>query len=368
MNNPTPPTYDKDNLFKAKIVERIPLCKPGSKKNTHHITLDLSESNLTYEVGDCIAILPENDPDLVEKTLHYTHLSPSELILDKRQNKSMTLLQFFLTRAKISGFSRKFAKILRIPEVEQREAAENYHVWDAIQKWGMPDISPQEFADLMMPLTPRFYSIASSMKSVGDRADLTVALLQYDSNNQPRLGVCTHWLCTLAQMGEPIVPLYIHQHSGFTLPKDPSRPIIMVGPGTGIAPYRGFMQERLLHQGAKKNWLFFGEWHRNKNFYYEEFWLELERFGKLKLDLAFSRDQGEKIYVQHKMIQKGKELFSWLQEGAHFYVCGDASRMAKDVDQALHQIVQTHGKMGQDEARGYVKQLKSEGRYLRDIY
>jgi sulfite reductase (NADPH) flavoprotein alpha-component len=360
--------YDKNNPYHAKITERAALCAPGSLKNTHHIVLDLEGSNLTYNVGDCVAILPENDPELVQRTLEILGARGGELVFDKRVQDSLTLADFLKKRAKISGFSRKFSDLLGVPQEEQKEFSSRCHVWDALKERGRPNISLQEFADLMMPLSPRFYSIASSMGSVGNQVDLTVGLLQYDSNNQPRLGVCTHWLCTLAKMNEPIVPIYIHPHSGFTLPKDPQTPIIMIGPGTGIAPYRGFMQQRLLEKGTCRNWLFFGEWHREQNFYYKDFWQKLENEGYLKLDLAFSRDQKEKVYVQHKMVEKGEELYRWLQEGAFLYVCGDASRMAKDVDQALHAIFEKHGSLTQDEAKEKIKELKKQGRYLRDVY
>lgn len=360
--------FDRNNPFRAKIVERIPLCRPGSQKNTHHLVLDIEGSNISYQVGDCVAILPENDPEAVGLALDAMGVSGSEVIADKRQNDSLPVKEFLTRRANICGVSRKLAGMLGVPAEIQKEFVKSHHISDALTKQGRGRLSPQDICDLLMPLAPRFYSIASSMRTVGSQIHLTVALLQYDIYNTPRRGVCTHWLCTLAPMHEPTVPLYIHPHAGFTLPKDPKTPIIMIGPGTGIAPYRGFMQERMLQEGVGKSWLFFGEWHRDKNFFYEDFWQQLRNQGKLELDTAFSRDQAEKVYVQHKMLERGEELYRWIEEGAVLYVCGDATRMAKDVHTALHEIMERHGKLGCDEAKEFVKALRKEGRYLRDVY
>jgi sulfite reductase (NADPH) flavoprotein alpha-component len=239
---------------------------------------------------------------------------------------------------------------------------------DVLQEHSEVEFAPQELVNLLMPMMPRFYSIASSREVVGEEVHLTVALRQFELHQRQRVGVCTHFLCNLVPIQEGEVPMYVHPHKGFTLPSDPNTPIIMIGPGTGIAPYRAFMQERERSNVSGKNWLFFGEWNRNHHFFYEDYWKALETKGKLRLDVAFSRDQECKIYVQHRMMERGNELFRWLEEGAYFYVCGDANQMAKDVDAALYEIVRHQGKFSEEEAKGYIKKLKAEKRYLRDVY
>jgi sulfite reductase (NADPH) flavoprotein alpha-component len=195
-----------------------------------------------------------------------------------------------------------------------------------------------------------------------------VALQKWRIFGKERLGVCTDYLCRRVPLHAEVVPVYINPHRGFTLPEDKHTPIIMIGPGTGIAPFRAFMQEREVLDAAGKNWLFFGEWNRFHHYFYEDFWSSLEQKGKLRVDLAFSRDQKDKIYVQHRMIENGKEIYRWLQEGAYFYVCGDASNMAKDVEAALQKILINEGGLSEEQSREYIKALRKEGRYLRDVY
>ncbi|MBA3816418.1 MAG: sulfite reductase, partial [Parachlamydiaceae bacterium] len=211
-------------------------------------------------------------------------------------------------------------------------------------------------------------SIASSMMAVGEQVHLTVSELQYETNGHQRHGICTHFLCQLAPLKENVVPIYLQASNGFTLPADSSTPIIMVGPGTGVAPFRAFLQERVAQGATGLNWLIFGECHQAFNFYYEDYWQELVNEGHLRLDTAFSRDQEHKIYVQHRLMEHGAEIFALLQKGAVFYVCGDAHRMAKDVDAALHYIAQKYGELDEPAAKAFIKQLKAEKRYLRDVY
>lgn len=373
--------YDKNNPYLASIKERYSLCKPGSGKETQHIVLDLKGSGIRYEVGDSVAISPENDPHLVAKTLEVMGAHGSEIINDKRTGEKWELRAFLTKKAGITEFSKKFVtelakrqtnsdkkrKLEEILESSFKEYQANRELWDALHENGEVRFEIQELCDLLMPLMPRFYSISSSRNVVGEEVHLTVALLSYETNEQLRRGVCTHYLCHLAPLNEPVIPIYFQSGKEFTVPENPDIPIIMVGPGTGIAPFRAFMQERILKQSSK-NWLFFGEWHQEHNFFYEDFWLELQNRGSLKMDLAFSRDQERKVYVQHKMLESGRELFDWLQKGARFYVCGDASCMAKDVDAALHRVIQEHGNFSEDETKAFVKQLRHEKRYLRDVY
>lgn len=368
--------YNRNNPFLAKIKERYSLCQPGTNKNTQHIVLDLSGSGITYDVGDSIAIFPENDPTLVEKTLRAMNANGSETIIDKKSGESFKLKEFLLKKGNIKEFSKKFLLELieRQTNEKKKKVLENFkevqesrELWDILAENEEVTFSPQELCNLMMPLMARFYSIASSMKAVGEEVHLTVALLQYETNNIQRLGVCTHFLCNLAPLNQSTIPVYIQPHKGFTLP-EPHRPVIMIGPGTGVAPFRGFMQERILQENHGSNWLFFGEWNRSHHYFYGDYWNELASKNKLRIDLAFSRDQQHKVYVQDKMKESGEELYNWIKEGAILYVCGNASAMAKDVDAALHHIVEKHGKLDPQESQAFIKNLRAEKRYLRDVY
>ena len=332
-------------------------------KDTIHLAFDLEGSHLSYNVGDCLGIYPINPKELVDKTLQGVGFTGQEEITDKRSGEKTTLFNYLTYKASITSFSRKLLSELAGEVVNPKEMQENYEVWDLFKAYKNP-YDAQMFADRLMPLLPRLYSISSSQNAHPNEVHLTIHHLIYETRGHTRKGVCTHYLAEVAPLNEPIIPIYMHPHKGFTIPQNPATPIIMVGPGTGVAPYRGFLEERKL-QNAKENWLFFGEWHKNTEFFYENEFSELVTQGFLKLDTAFSRDQSEKIYVQHRLIEKGVEVMSWLERGAIFYVCGDMHHMAKDVDKALHDIVRLYSSHDPDE---YVKSLKHNGRYLRDVY
>lgn len=376
--------YTKTHPFKAKIKERYSLCGPTSIKNTQHIVLDLSGSGLIYEVGDSIGVFPVNDPQIVENTLRSIHATGEEEVVD-RQGATLSFRQFLTTKANISEFSKKFIGELAARQTEpnkksflksllleeNKELLRKYHhdheVWDALEEQQIP-ITALELTELLMPLLPRLYSISSSQLAYPDEVHLTVALTHYETNGIERFGVCTHYLCNLCPIGESIIPIYIQPHHGFTLPKESAANLIMIGPGTGVAPFRAFMQERA-HKGHKgKNWLFFGEWTKDCEFFYEEEWNAYVAQNLLKMELAFSRDQAHKIYVQDRMQEQGDEFFKWLEEGAYVYVCGDAKHMAKDVDKTLQEILKTYGKLNDDGVKAYMKHLRAEKRYLRDVY
>lgn len=379
--------YNKQNPFLATIIDRYPLSRPGSNKHTHHLSLDIRGSNFSYQVGDSIAVFGAHDPDLVEKTIQAMRASGLEPVHDKHTGQTVPLKEFLFIRANITEFSRKVVQELATRQTHpskkehlqyllqegNKDALKEYQggheLWDILQDNSEVQFELQELCNLLMPLLPRFYSIASSMKAVGDQVDLTVAHFQYTSaKGYLRHGVCTHYLCHLAPIGEASIPIYIHPHRGFTLPENPEADLIMIGPGTGVAPFRAFMQERMVSKAPGKNWLFFGEWTRQYDFFYEDYWNSLQTAGKMRLDLAFSRDQEHKIYVQHRMLEHAEEFFDWIQKGAHIFVCGDAHRMAKDVDATLHQIVQKQGLLDEQAAKEYLKRLKGEKRYLRDVY
>jgi sulfite reductase (NADPH) flavoprotein alpha-component len=342
---------------------------------------------LTYTVGDSLAVFGTHDPELVQKTLIASKAAGNEMVADRHTGEPYTFREYLTRKANITDISRRFVaelaqrqtdpqkkkRLLTLLDEEQKEELREYlathEVWDALEENAEVDFSPQELCHLLSPLLPRFYSIASSMKTVQDEAHLTVAELQYETNGHIRRGVCTHYLCRLAPMHQKVIPIYVQPNAnGFTVPENPAAAIIMVGPGTGVASFRAFMQEREATSATGMNWLFFGEWHRNYEFFYEKEWRRLMSEGKLRLETAFSRDQPHKVYVQHRMLEHGEELFRLLEQGAYFYVCGDARRMAKDVDATLHRIVEIHGQLDEQQAKQYVKKLKAEKRYLRDIY
>lgn len=375
---------NRNNPFLASIKERYTLSRPGSQKSTHHVILDLANSGISYEVGDSIGVYPQHDPQIVLRTLRAMKASGNEVVCFKEEN--LTLVDFLTSRGNLTEISPKLLKEVCVRQTNQdkkqhleallnpdnRDAFKQYagmrEIWDFLLEHEEVFFTHQEFVDLMMPLLPRFYSIASSAKSVGPEVHLTVAHVKYEANGYPRHGICTHYICHMAPLNQPAVPIFIQPAHTFRLPSDNSTPIIMIGPGTGVAPFRAFMQERISTGATGKHWLFFGERNREYDFLYEDFWRELVKDDKLRVDVAFSRDQEHKIYVQNMMDEHGSEFYRWLEEGAYLFVCGDAKRMAKDVESMLHQIIRKHGNKDEAEAKLYVKKLRADKRYLRDVY
>lgn len=378
--------YSKDQPFKAAIKERFLLNHPGSKKQTFHLILDLAGSGISYQVGDSIGVMPINDPELVEKTIQAMHATGEEKIVEKQSQLLISLRDFFTRRANITEVSRKLIHEIHARQMDPvkkerlemllaeggrerwKAYQEEHELWDALQENDEVRFTPEEISHLLMPLLPRFYSIASSQMEVEDEVHLTIALLNYCTNGHLRRGVCTHYLCELAPMHQNVVPVYIHPNHGFTLPENMASDLIMIGPGTGIAPFRAFMQERIKTNASGKNWLFFGEWTHDFDFFYQEFWQELVGQKKLCLHTAFSRDQEQKIYVQHRLMEQAADVYAWMQQGAYVYVCGDARRMAKDVEVMLCKIVEKEGKLSEAEAKAYIKKMRVDKQYLRDVY
>ncbi len=321
---------NKANPFPAKIILREPLSKAGSTKETHHVVLDLKGSGMHFKVGDSIGVYAQNDPESVQNALQFLKASGDEMITDSRSGAILPLKDFLTHKVNLARLT--------------------------------PDLT--QYA----PLLPRFYSVASSLKTHPDEVHLTVVVSTYEDNGAVRYGVASHFLCHLAEPNKTLIPCFVLSTPHFTLPHNDQIPIIMIGPGTGVAPFRAFVQERLARAASGKNWLFFGERNRSTDFFYEEFWSSVVDKGSLRLDLAFSRDQADKLYVQHKMLEAGLELWGWIQEGAHFYVCGDADPMAKEVEAAFLHIAQAHGGLSDVQAREYLKTLRKEKRYLIDVY
>lgn len=381
------PVYHKNNPFFASVRERYFLSKPGSQKKTQHLVLDIRGSGITYEVGDSFGVFPTHDPALIEKTLRAMQAKGDELITPSQSSEKISLYRFLAEKANITTVSPKLfkevasrqtncqkkEKLEQLSQDEHRaqmkDTLDQHEVWDFLEEHCEVHFSPQELAALLMPLLPRFYSISASQKYVGDEVHITVAPVDYETNGHRRRGVCSHFLCELAPLNEQVVPIFIQPSHAFHLPEDHHSSMIMVGPGTGVAPFRAFMQERFYHHRSEgKHWLFFGEWNSSHDFFYQRDWEDFSSRGHLQVDCAFSRDQQEKIYVQHRMLEKGEEFFRWLDNGAYLYVCGDAQQMAKDVDAALLTVIQTYGNRDLQSSRDYVKQLRQQKRYRRDVY
>lgn len=379
-------TNTAKKLTHAYLTDKYLLNKPGSSKKTYHITLDIGQETLDFESGDSVAIYPENPQEVVIKTIQTLKTTPSTIIFEKRTQQTSTVQDFISKRANITKIPISIIRLLEERHIhlkkreflihllkaenraELTEYLHNHELWDLLQEHEESIFTAQEIADLLLPMIPRFYSIASSPKMNKKKIDLTVAYVSYSTSGHIRTGIGSHFLCEHAKKNQTPIPLYVQPSHGFTLPTDSNTPIIMVGPGTGIAPFKAFLEERMISHAEGKNWLFFGERNGKTDFYYEDFFKDLQKKGFLDLDTAFSRDQEQKIYVQDRMCEKSEKLFYWIENGAHFYVCGDAKKMAKDVDNTLLHIIKKHGKLGEEESKAYLKNLRKEKRYLTDVY
>ena len=367
----------KDKPYQSKLLVNR-LLTAGSDKETRHFELSLEGSSLSYEPGDSLGVIPQNSPQVVDDLLKAVGLTGEEAVqvgeasLTLRDSLTFRLACTTLSKIQIKKFN-EFAKSDKLTDLllpANRDAFADY-LWgreliDLFIEFPQQGMSAANFVGLLRPMPPRLYSIASSIKAHEEQVHLTVAVVRYDTHGRKREGVCSSYLAD--RVGASI-PSYFHPNKNFKLPQDGNVPIIMVGPGTGIAPFRAFIEERRAVGSTGKNWLFFGDRSSKTDYLYGEEWEKYRSDGLLtELDLAWSRDQAEKEYVQHKMLTKGRELFAWLQDGAYFYVCGDASRMAKDVDLALRQIAATEGGMSEEDAAKWVKSLQKEKRYLKDVY
>lgn len=363
---------NKQNPFLAKIKDRSPLTKSGSTKKTFHVVLNLKNSGIRFKVGDSIAIFGQNDPHLAERILAALNATGDETVTDPRSDSSLTLHSFLIHKANLSRLPSSFLKIVdpNHPLLQDKAALTTYlAAHDPLDFFSShPHLPLQEVVNQFAPLLPRFYSVASSLKTHPEEVHLTVSLSTYEHRGETRYGVASHFLCNLAQENITPIPSYVQPTLHFTLPQDTQAPIIMIGPGTGVAPFRAFLHERIALNAPGKNWLFFGERHRAFDFFYEDFWSTLVNENKLRLDLAFSRDHAEKQYVQHKMVEHGLELWNWLQEGAYLYVCGEAKPMANEVEATLYRIFQEHGGLKEVEAKALLKEMRIQKRYLVDVY
>jgi sulfite reductase (NADPH) flavoprotein alpha-component len=366
----------RDNPAVATFLSRTRLNKPGSEKETWHIEFDLTECGLDYVVGDSFGIFPVNDAALVEAICAAIGASPDAPVLGRTLREVLTTDMslspapdslFQLISFITGGERRQKAKALAAGEDPDGDA-DTLDVLAALQKFRGIHPDPEAFVEALEPLQPRLYSISSSLRSNPGRVSLTVDAVRYEIDGRARLGVASTFLAERIQPGQKL-RVYVQKAHGFGLPADPATPVIMVGPGTGIAPFRAFLHERMATQAKGPNWLFFGHQKRDYDFFYEDELNAMKAGGVLtRLSLAWSRDGEQKFYVQDRMREVGRDLWAWLADGAHFYVCGDAKRMAKDVELALVDIVAQYGARTTDEAVAFVADLKKKGRLQMDVY
>ncbi len=371
--------FGKSNPFPARLLRNLCLNKPGSSKEVRHYEISLDGSGLSYDAGDALGVIPMNCPALVEEIIGALKAKPDEPV--KVGDATVPLHEALLRHFDITKPSQElFATIANAAPASGLAALLAQEKREEMRKWlygrGVIDLllllaEPMpalDFVKLLKKLAPRLYSISSSPKAHPGEVHLTVGAVRYEAHGRARKGVASTFLAD--RVGDAdFVKVFVQPSHGFKPPANTDAPMIMVGPGTGIAPFRAFLEERKATGAKGRNWLFFGDQKRDTDFLYENEVTCWQKEGHLtRLDLAFSRDQAEKIYVQNRMLENARELYGWLEEGGHFYVCGDASRMAKDVDAALHQVIEKIGGKSPDDAKAYVAKMKSEKRYQRDVY
>ena len=368
----TPPAFGRNNPFASKLRENRHLNQQGSSKDTRHIVIELGSSGPTYQCGDSLGVLPRNPEALVreftqklglhnDEALHETLATSA--ILNRVGKKFVKAVA-----EKATGTAKDKLQAICSDEKKLDEYVFDRDVVDVLHDAPGVHLEPSEIPGLLNKIAPRLYSIASSPDHRTGEVHLTVAVVQYASHGRTKQGLASGYLANLADQAS--VPVYVQPTRHFHLPA-PDRDVIMVGPGTGIAPFRAFLQHRVKHGHSGRNWLFFGDQHAKTDFLYSEEFAAAQKSGHLhKLSTAFSRDQADKIYVQHRMEEEGPELWRWLEKGAYFYVCGDAKRMAKDVHASLLKIVSQHGGKTPEQAEEWVSVTfaKTEKRYLKDVY
>ncbi len=377
-STPSESEFGKSNPFPAPLLKKYNLNGEGSAKETIHAEISIEGSGLSYDAGDALAVVPQNAPDLVDAFLEATGLGGSEEVTVGEEVISFAdaLRDKFDLRVVTKVVLTKYAKAAELGELlvkcADREWVKEY-TWgrdwvDVVKEYPPSSLSANDYGEFLRPLAARLYSIASSLHAHPDEVHLTVGTVRYEAYGRAKKGVCSTFISDMWDVGAT-AGVYFHHNPNFKLPEDGSLPIIMIGPGTGIAPFRAFIEERIAKGATGKNWLFFGDQHEATDYLYQSEWEAFLDAGHLhKVDLAFSRDQATKIYVQDRMRENAEEIWKWISAGGYFYVCGDASRMAKDVNQALIDIAAHQGGMDEAAAAAYVKQMQKEKRYGRDVY
>ncbi|MEH7419229.1 sulfite reductase subunit alpha [Neobacillus drentensis] len=377
-----PATYSRTNPFQAKVLNNFNLNGPSSNKETRHIELSLEGSGLSYIPGDALGVIPKNDPELVAALLEEMKWDEGTLVTINKQGETLPLKEALTDYFEITLLSKKILQaaaaftdneelknLVLIENTNQlKEYTNGRDLLDMLRDFGPWKASAQEIVSLLRKMTARLYSIASSMAAHPGEVHLTIGAVRYTANGRDRKGVCSVQVAERTQEGDTLA-VFVQPNKHFHLPESKEKDIIMVGPGTGIAPFRSFIEERAVTKAEGRTWLFFGDQHAASDFLYQD---ELDKYQKdgilTKLETAFSRDSEQKVYVQHKMLENSKELFEWLENGAYFYVCGDKQYMAKDVHSALLTVIEKEGSMTPEEAEAYLNAMKEQGRYQRDVY
>ncbi|MFY0331421.1 assimilatory sulfite reductase (NADPH) flavoprotein subunit [Bacillus sp. YIM B13410] len=381
-NNQAVSEYSRTNPFYAEVLENINLNGRGSNKETRHLELSLEGSGLVYEPGDSLGIYPTNDPALVDELIQTCGWNAEESVTVHKNGDTLPLKEALTSHFEITVLTKpllqKIAELTKseslhaLLEEGNEEKLKEYiagrDLVDAARDFGPFEGTAADFTSILRKIPARLYSIASSLKANDEEVHLTIGAVRYDAHGRERQGVCSILCAERLQPGDTL-PVYIQHNQNFKLPQDPDAPIIMVGPGTGIAPFRSFMQEREEMGANGKSWLFFGDQHFVTDFLYQTEWQKWLKDGVLtKMDVAFSRDTEEKVYVQHQMKKQSKELFDWLEQGAYVYICGDEKHMAHDVHNTLLSIIQEEGAMSKEKAESYLANLQQQKRYQRDVY
>lgn len=374
----TAAAYSRTNPYQAAVLRNVNLNGPGSNKETRHIELSLKGSGLSYKPGDILGIIPENDPELVAAILGEMKWNPEETVTV--QGESVSLKEALTKQVEITLLNKKIvqqaAKWTDHPELQSlagdndrmKEYMNGRDFLDLLRDFGPWKGSAQDLVALLRKIPPRLYSIASSLRANPEEVHLTIGAVRYHAHGRDRKGVCSVQVAERLPVGATL-PVFFQQNKHFNLPESGEKDIIMVGPGTGIAPFRSFVQERAVSGATGKAWLFFGDQHAATDFLYKDEWQQYQQDGVLtRLDAAFSRDAGKKVYVQHLMLEQSKQLFAWLEGGAHIYVCGDKQYMAKDVHNALIEIIAKEGNMSVESAEAYLDDMQKQHRYQRDVY
>ncbi|MCG8434908.1 MAG: assimilatory sulfite reductase (NADPH) flavoprotein subunit, partial [Gammaproteobacteria bacterium] len=376
---PAASVYDKTNPFPAELLVNQKITGRDSEKDVRHIEFSLAESGLHYQPGDSLGVLPVNPRPVVTAILDALKLNGDAAVISGDEEKP--LYDALVSDLEITVLSRSFieqyAALTEADELQQllqpdkRKALGGYmktrQIIDVIKDYPAK-LEPQAFTACLRELTPRLYSIASSLNACLDEVHLTVSAVRYESFGFTHYGAASTYLADGITAGQT-ANVFVEPNDRFRLPQDPHTPVIMIGPGTGVAPYRAFLQEREAAGAAGKNWLFFGAQHFSSDFLYQLEWLRYLKNGLLtRMDVAFSRDKENKIYVQHRMLEQSRRFYAWLEEGAYVYVCGDSKQMAPDVNLALIEIIKREAGVTTDRAEEYLRNLKRSGRYLRDVY
>lgn len=376
------PTYSRTNPFKAEVLENLNLSGSGSSKENRHLELSLEGSNLAFEPGDSLGIFPENDPGLVDQIIYEMNWNPDETVPLNKKGDLCPLREALLSHFEITILTKPLLEqaaqlsthdglkeLLESGREEERKAyLDGRDLLDLLKDFSPWGMTAKEFVKILRKIPVRLYSAASSFQANPEEVHLTVGTVRYHAHGRERTGVCSGQCAQRVQPGD-FLSVYVHRNPNFKFPTEPDTPVIMIGPGTGVAPYRSFLEDREESGTKGKTWLFFGDQHFTTDFLYQVDWQKWLKEGVLsRMDVAFSRDTTEKVYVQHRMLEKSRDLYQWMEEGANVYVCGDEKYMAHDVHHTLAAILEQEGDISPEKAEDYLTEMRKQKRYQRDVY